>query len=80
MNQSKLNLLAKQEEINKLTIEINKHSTLYHTFDSPQISDEEYDKLYHQLIKLEQEYPELVSPNSPSLKVGGVILDCFQKS
>lgn len=79
MNQSKLNLLTKQEEINKLTIEINKHSTLYHTFDSPQISDEEYDKLYHQLIKLEQEYPELVSPNSPSLKVGGIILDCFQK-
>lgn len=58
---------------------INYHSNLYYTMDEPQISDFEYDKLMNQLKKMEQENPELITPDSPTQRIGGKILDGFEE-
>ena len=68
-----------QKLIHKLSEEIEKHNHLYHTMDKPEISDFEYDKLFNQLLELEQNYPEYASPTSPTQKVGGEVLDGFEK-
>jgi DNA ligase (NAD+) len=57
--------------------QINKHNHHYYVEDDPQISDTEYDKLYHELVELEQRYPALVTPDSPTQKVGGPVLPQF---
>ena len=46
------------------------HNWLYHTMSAPEISDEEYDQLFAELVKLEKEYPAFKSPHSPTLRVG----------
>jgi len=51
--------------------ELERHNQLYYVEARPQISDREYDQLMHQLIELEQRFPELRTADSPSLKVGG---------
>ncbi len=53
-----------------LAEEINRHNKLYHTDDNPEISDSEYDNLICELQKLENEFPLLANPNSPTQKVG----------
>ena len=53
-------------KINQLTKKIIEHNENYHTYDNPEISDEEYDALYSELKKIENSYPELVPPNSPT--------------
>lgn len=58
---------------------IDHHNHLYHTLDQPQISDREYDKLFDELLALEASHPELQSPDSPTHKVGGQVLDAFEK-
>ena len=58
---------------------LNHHSHLYHTLDSPELPDAEYDKLFNELISLEEKFPELLTPDSPSLRVGGQPLDKFEK-
>lgn len=68
MNPSK-NIL---EKIEKLREEIREHDYRYYVLDEPIISDEEYDALMQELINLEQQYPELITPDSPSQRVGGV--------
>lgn len=50
----------------------------YYVMDNPSVSDQEYDKLMHQLIDLEQEYPEYQDDNSPSVRVGGMALNTFE--
>ncbi|HUT86345.1 MAG TPA: NAD-dependent DNA ligase LigA [Elusimicrobiales bacterium] len=60
-----------QEEIKKLKKEIANHNKLYYEFDSPQISDKQYDDLVERLKALEAKYPEFASPDSPTQKVGG---------
>ena len=55
------------------------HSERYYVYDSPEISDYEYDMLYAELVRLEAEYPELYDPTSPTLRVGGRALDKFEK-
>ena len=60
-----------QQTIEKLREEIRRHEDLYYVLDDPQISDAEYDKLLELLQKLEQENPDLVSPDSPTQRVGG---------
>lgn len=60
-----------KERIDWLTREINRHDYLYYTLNSPEISDAEYDKLRKELERLEAEFPELVSPDSPTHRVGG---------
>ena len=61
------------QEIINLTKELNHHNLLYHSYDSPIISDEEYDRKFRQLVELEIQYPEYKQPDSPTQKVGGVI-------
>lgn len=68
-----------KEEIFKLVALLNKYSYDYYVEDNPQISDTEYDTLYKQLEKLEQEYPEFILDNSPTQRVGDIVLDEFEK-
>ena len=64
----------------KLISIINKHNLLYHTYDSPEISDTEYDDLYQELTTIESNYPKIISINSPSQRVGSTLLDYFEKA
>ena len=75
-------LLDKQEvrqKIASLTKQINKHSHAYHVLDRPIIPDAEYDKLFQELVLLEQQYPELAQLDSPTKRVGDEPLDAFEK-
>lgn len=67
------------DEILALRKKIKEYNYQYHVLDNPLISDYEYDKLFNDLLKLEQEHPEFYDANSPTLKVGGEILDKFTK-
>ena len=68
-----------QKRIKELTKEINYHNKKYYVNDNPDISDYDYDMLMQELKKLEAEFPELVSGNSPTRKVGGFALNQFEK-
>ncbi len=58
-------------QLNDLRDEIRRHEDLYYLEDSPEISDQEYDELIEKLRKLEAQHPELVTPDSPTQRVGG---------
>lgn len=58
-------------EIERLRTEINKHNELYYVKDAPSISDEQYDRMLRELIDWEAAFPELVTPDSPTQRVGG---------
>jgi len=66
-----------RREIERLRAEIERHNYLYHVLDRPEISDAEYDRLFRRLIKLEEEHPELVTPDSPTQRVGAPPADGF---
>lgn len=66
-----------KDRAEKLRPEIERHNYLYYVMDQPEISDAEYDQLMQELIRLEQEYPELQTPDSPSQRVGGKPLAAF---
>lgn len=68
-----------RREIESLRQQLEEYSYQYHVLDKPTVSDTEYDRLMQQLIKLEREYPEFFSPDSPSQKVGGSPLPYFEK-
>jgi DNA ligase (NAD+) len=61
----------------ELREEINRHNRLYHVLDSPEISDAEYDALMAELRGLEQEFPELITPESPTQRVGAAPVEAF---
>ncbi len=61
-----------QEKIKKLRKEIELNSYRYYVLDEPEIEDYEYDNLFHELEKLELEHPELITPDSPTQRVGGI--------
>ena len=63
----------------ELRRELEYHAKLYYVYDAPVISDYEYDKLYYELVHLEEDYPELDDPASPTHRVGGKALDKFDK-
>ncbi len=65
------------KEIEKLRAEINRHDRLYYLEAQPELSDREYDELYQRLVKLEKEFPGLVTPDSPTQRVGGAPLEGF---
>ena len=67
------------DKLAELRKEINHHSYRYHTLDNPIISDVEYDQLMNQLRRLEEEHPQLVTPDSPTQRVGAEPLDSFDK-
>ncbi|MGT2754137.1 NAD-dependent DNA ligase LigA [Streptococcus ovis] len=58
---------------------LNQYADEYYRKDNPSVSDAEYDRLYRELMNLETAYPEAVLPNSPSHRVGGKVLDGFEK-
>jgi DNA ligase (NAD+) len=60
-----------QHEIQRLRDEIERHEHLYYVLDQPEITDAEYDALIRRLQKLESDHPELVTPDSPTQRVGG---------
>ena len=66
-----------KKRASQLTKEIRHHNELYYNQDAPQISDFEYDALTRELKAIEKEYPELITPDSPTQKVGGVALKLF---
>lgn len=68
-----------EEKMNKLINKVNKYDHEYYVLDNPSISDAEYDQLFHQLIKLEEDYPQLQKENSPTKRVGAQPLDSFSK-
>ena len=67
------------KRIEELRAEIRRHEHLYYVMDAPAISDAEFDKLMKELKALEAEHPELVTPDSPSQRVGGKPAEGFQK-
>lgn len=66
-------------EIDSLVEELNRYAYLYYTLDTPQISDYEYDRLFEKLKKLESDNPEFIREDSPTQRVGGKVLDKFEK-
>ncbi len=68
-----------QVRIEKLRTEINRHRYLYHVLDKVEISDAANDSLKHELAQLENEYPDLITPDSPTQRVGGEPLPEFKK-
>ncbi|MCR5664430.1 MAG: NAD-dependent DNA ligase LigA [Oscillospiraceae bacterium] len=67
-----------QKEIIKLRRELEYHNKLYYVLDAPEISDYEYDMLMQRLKQLESEHPELITPDSPTQRVGGKALSQFE--
>ena len=59
-----------KKEIKNLRIEIQDHSYKYYVENDPVISDKEFDSLYSRLVNLEKEFPELITPESPTQRVG----------
>ena len=68
-----------KKEINELRASLEHHIKQYYLYDSPEISDFEYDALMRRLKELEENYPEFDDPLSPSKRVGGAVLDKFEK-
>ena len=68
-----------EERVNELRTLLEKYNYEYYVLDNPTVTDAEYDRLMQELIALENQYPELKSPLSPSQRVGGQVLDEFKK-
>ncbi|HGQ1115234.1 TPA: NAD-dependent DNA ligase LigA [Streptococcus pneumoniae] len=67
------------KRMNELVALVNRYATEYYTSDNPSVSDSEYDRLYRELVELETAYPEQVLADSPTHRVGGKVLDGFEK-
>ncbi|MDV8809329.1 NAD-dependent DNA ligase LigA [Streptococcus pneumoniae] len=67
------------KRMNELVALLNRYATEYYTSDNPSVSDSEYDRLYRKLVELETAYPEQVLADSPTHRVGGKVLDGFEK-
>ncbi len=68
-----------KKRIEELRAQIEHHNYLYYTLDAPEITDAEWDALYSELVELENAFPELLTPDSPTQKVGGAVLKEFEK-
>ena len=68
-----------EARIKELVNLLNQYAEEYYTKDAPSVSDQEYDRLYRELVELEEAYPELIQKNSPTHRVGGTILTGFEK-
>ena len=67
------------ERMKELVALLNRYATEYYTSDNPSVSDSEYDRLYRELVELEAAYPDQVLADSPTHRVGGKVLDGFEK-
>lgn len=75
----KIILAEAEERVAELREELQRHSNAYYVLDKPTISDYEYDQLYQELVDIETDYPELITSESPTQRVGGKILPGFEK-
>ena len=67
------------KRMNELVALLNRYAAEYYTSDNPSVSDSEYDRLYRELVELETAYPDQVLADSPTHRVGGKVLDGFEK-
>ena len=67
------------KRMNELVSLLNRYASEYYTSDNPSVSDSEYDRLYRELVELETAYPDQVLADSPTHRVGGKVLDGFEK-
>src|SRR5690554_765373 len=68
-----------KHRIEALRRELERYNYEYHVLDNPTISDQQYDQMFHELVELEEKYPEYFDANSPTQKVGGEVLSAFEK-
>ncbi|QGS51569.1 NAD-dependent DNA ligase LigA [Spiroplasma tabanidicola] len=68
-----------KEKILEIKQKLNEWGYAYYVLDDPVVDDAEYDKLFNELVKLEQEHPDLITYDSPTKRVGGIVLDKFEK-
>lgn len=68
-----------KKQVNNLRQQLRHHSYLYYVLDDPEIPDSEYDRLYNELVLLEQSHPDLISRDSPTQRVGAEPLDAFSQ-
>src|SRR4030042_3263951 len=64
--------------VQALREQIHRHNYLYYVLDQPEVSDAEYDRLFDELASLEKQFPELVTPDSPTQRVGAPPLEAFK--
>lgn len=67
------------DELHELRRRIDHHNRRYHQLDDPEIPDQEYDRLFDRLLEIESQHPQLVTPDSPSQRVGSELLGGFQE-
>lgn len=72
-------LSAVEQKLDELRDRLNHHIHQYHVLDQPEIADAEYDQLFDELLQLEEAHPQLIKPDSPSQRVGGMPLGQFDK-
>lgn len=72
--------MSSKKELDQLRKKIQKHDYLYYVLDEPVISDYEYDQLFEKLKKLENQFPQWKTPDSPTQRISGQSLDAFQKA
>jgi DNA ligase (NAD+) len=74
-----MDLQAAEHKINEIRGLLNQYGYEYHVLDNPTVPDSEYDRLMRELLELEEQFPQLKTPDSPSERVGGAVLDMFEK-
>ncbi|QCJ40774.1 NAD-dependent DNA ligase LigA [Bacillus sp. S3] len=74
-----MDLQIAEQKINEIRSLLNQYGYEYYVLDNPSVPDAEYDKLMQELLELEAKFPELKSIDSPSVRVGGAVLDLFEK-
>ncbi|XZF75772.1 NAD-dependent DNA ligase LigA [Bacillus sp. AL-1R] len=67
------------DKVEELRTKVNQYNYEYYVLDQPSVPDAEYDSLLHELIGLEEQYPTIITPDSPSQRVGGQAIDLFEK-
>ena len=70
---------AVKKRARELAEQLNRHNYLYHTLDAPEISDDEYDALFRELRDLEEKWPELATPDSPTARIGSGVLPGLER-
>ena len=79
MGETSLGYLEAKERAAALRLQLNQYAYEYYVLDQPSVSDYEYDVAYRELVSIEETYPDLSTPDSPTKRVGGTVLEGFQK-
>ncbi|MBR5279355.1 MAG: NAD-dependent DNA ligase LigA, partial [Clostridia bacterium] len=79
MGETSLGYLEAKERAAVLRVQLNQYAYEYYVLDQPSVSDYEYDVAYRELVSIEETYPDLSTSDSPTKRVGGTVLEGFQK-